>query len=234
VRSRQQRAAHHASINDSLPVAQGLLWFGGESERAVRVLDGTLARMPLRTLPEEQRPYFTIASVYAMAGRVDKARAMIAQFDADVKDSTRRMLETPGRHWALGEIALAEKRPLDAVREFWKSDSLADGPDGDCYFCKEVLVARAFDAANEPDSAVVHFERFIAAKYAGRLGIDNQFLAPTHKRLGELYEAKGDNQHAVSHYRAFIDLWKNADPILQPRVDETRRRLARLKDIAGK
>ena len=227
------RGPQHAAIGDSLPVARQLVEFMGERERALRILDATLAATPLRTLPEEQRPYFSMANVYAMAGRVDKARAMIAQFDAEVKDSTLRMLEAPGRHWTLGEIALAEKRPLDAVREFWKSDSLPDGPDGDCYFCKDVLVARAFDAANAPDSAIAHFERFIVAKYPGRLGVDNEFLAPTHQRLGELYESKGDNQRAASHYLTFIDLWRNADPVLQPRVDDARRRLARLKDIAG-
>ena len=232
--ARDPRPHDGGGINDSLTSFQEHLFLIGDNDRVARRLDASLARTPLRTLPEEQRPYFTIATIYAIAGRVDKARAMITSFDAEVKDSTRRMLETPGRHWALGEIALSEKRPLDAVREFWKSDSLPDGPDGDCYFCKDVLVARAFDAANESDSAIVHFERFLAAKYPGRLGIDNFFLAPTQRRLGELYEAKGDNQRAASHYLAFIDLWKDADPPLQPRVEETRRRLARLKDIAGK
>jgi len=232
--ARDPRRSGLGGINDSLTSLQVQLFFLGDNDRVARQLDASLVRTPLRTLPEAQRPYFTIANIYAVTGRVEKARAMIASFDAEVKDSTRRMLETPGRHWALGEIALAEKRPLDAVREFWKSDSLPDGPDGDCYFCKDVLVARAYDAANEPDSAIVHFERFIAAKFPGRLGVDNLFLAPTQRRLGELYEAKGDNQRAASHYLAFIDLWKDADPPLQPRVEETRRRLARLKDIAGK
>jgi eukaryotic-like serine/threonine-protein kinase len=221
-------------LSDSVTFAQQLLWYEQDSNRAVRVLDATLARVPLKTLPEERRPYFTIASLYAMAGRIDKARAMIAQFDAEVKDSTTRMLESPGRHWAFGEIALAEKRPLEAVREFWKSDSLPDGPDGDCYFCKEVLVARAFDAANQPDSAIVHFERFLAGHFPSRLALDDQYLAPAEQRLAELYEAKGDSQRAASHYLAFIDLWKNADPLLQPRVQEAKRRLARMSEIAGK
>jgi hypothetical protein len=54
------------------------------------------------------------------------------------------------------------------------------------------------------------------------------------KRLGELYEAKGDAQRAASNYLAFIELWKNADPELQPKVLEARQRLAHLKDLAGK
>jgi len=222
-----------SALTDSLSKAFGMIWFLGENERGVRMIDAALVRTPLRTLPVAQRQYFAIAMYYAMAGRPDRARAMIAQYDADVTDSSYRLMDVPGRHQTLGEIALAEKRPLDAVREFWKSDSLADGPDGDCYFCKEVLVARAYDLAHKPDSAIVHFERYLAAKYPGRIGIDNQYLASVHNRLGQLYEERGDKQRAASHYIAFIDLWKNADPELQPQVQAAKRRLARL-DVSGR
>jgi hypothetical protein len=54
------------------------------------------------------------------------------------------------------------------------------------------------------------------------------------KRLGELYEAKGDTQRAATNLLAFIDLWKNADSEVQPKVQEARQRLARLKDVAGR
>ena len=53
-------------------------------------------------------------------------------------------------------------------------------------------------------------------------------LPAAHERLGQLYEAKGNTAKAVEHYRAFIELWKNADPELQPRVAGARRRLAML------
>jgi hypothetical protein len=55
-----------------------------------------------------------------------------------------------------------------------------------------------------------------------------------YKRLGELYDARGDTQRAASHYMAFINLWKNADPELQPRVKDTKDRLARLPGVAGR
>ena len=35
---------------------------------------------------------------------------------------------------------------------------------------------------------------------------------------------------AHEHYAAFVDLWKNADPELQPKVAAVRRRMARLRD----
>ena len=61
--------------------------------------------------------------------------------------------------------------------------------------------------------------------------VDAQFLAGTHKRLGELYEATGDREKALSHYVQFVELWKNADPELQGKVAQVRQRLARLRVV---
>jgi hypothetical protein len=49
-----------------------------------------------------------------------------------------------------------------------------------------------------------------------------------------LYEAKGDRQQALTHYMKFADLWKNADPELQPKVAEVRAKIARLSKVEGK
>jgi hypothetical protein len=51
------------------------------------------------------------------------------------------------------------------------------------------------------------------------------------ERLGQLYESMGKTDKAVENYRAFIELWKNADPELQPRVADARKRLARLTPV---
>jgi len=221
-------------MNGSMAFASGVIWFLGQNERGVRALDAALVQTPLRTLRVEQRPYFTFATYYAWAGRTDKARAMLAQYDADVRDSSLRILLSPGYHSALGEIALAEKKAPDAVREFWKSDSLPDGPAGECAWCVSVNIGRAYDVANQPDSAIAYFERFLNGLSPARQSADASYLAGLRRRLGELYEAKGDNQRAATNYLAFIELWKNADAALQPQVQEARKRLARLKDIGGK
>jgi hypothetical protein len=120
------------------------------------------------------------------------------------------------------------------VKELWKSDSLPDGPSSECAFCIEADLGRAFDQANMPDSAIVHWETYINANYLSRMGQDAIYLAGIRKRLGEMYEAKGDVQRAATNYRAFLDLWKNADPELQPQVQDVQRRLARLKGAGGK
>jgi hypothetical protein len=51
-----------------------------------------------------------------------------------------------------------------------------------------------------------------------------------YKRLGELYEEKGDRANAASYYSKFVELWSGADLELQPRVRDVRARLVRLTD----
>ena len=47
-------------------------------------------------------------------------------------------------------------------------------------------------------------------------------------RLAELYERRGARADAARYYLRFAELWKDADPGLQPRVALARRRAAAL------
>ena len=94
--------------------------------------------------------------------------------------------------------------------------------------CDLPMLGRAFDLAGTPDSAIAVYERYVTTKWNDRLVPDAFFLPAVHKRLGELYEAKGQREKALPHYRAFVDLWKEADPVLQPKVQDARQRIAAL------
>ncbi len=48
------------------------------------------------------------------------------------------------------------------------------------------------------------------------------------QRAGDLAAQLGRRQQAVQRYTQFVDLWKNADPDLQPVVKDVRARIARL------
>ena len=63
---------------------------------------------------------------------------------------------------------------------------------------------------------------------------DDLYLAAVYKRLGELYEARGNRPKTASNYAKFVGLWKDADPELQPKVREARARLVRLSDTERK
>jgi len=118
------------------------------------------------------------------------------------------------------------------VTEFRKGARRADGPVDGCEPCTLTRLGRAYDQANMVDSTIAIYERYLAEPDI--LGpfplLGATYTAGIHKRLGELYEAKGDREKALSHDLAFVALWKDADPELQPKVAEVRARAARLKD----
>ncbi len=62
----------------------------------------------------------------------------------------------------------------------------------------------------------------------GHYNADPYNMAPTLFRLGQLYQDAGDTAHAMEYYGRFVDLWKNADPDLQPRVTEAKKAMAEL------
>jgi tetratricopeptide (TPR) repeat protein len=224
------------SIADSSNVAFVDAWIREQPERAVQRLDAALGTLPLGTLPIPDRPYFAIATTYAVAHRPDRARAMLTQYANEVKDTAVIRDQQPQMHGTLAEIALAEGRPRDAISEFRLSVTRPDGPaTGACDPCVYFDLGRAFDLANEPDSAIAMLEKYIATPSLSKTSIqaDPMKLAGTYKRLGELYEAKRDRVKAMSYYSKFIELWKNADPELQPKVEEAKRKLAALQRVGG-
>ena len=79
--------------------------------------------------------------------------------------------------------------------------------------------------------AIANLERYLCVTSDARINADTWMLAPAHKRLGELYEAKGDAKRAAEHYATFVELWKRADPDLQPKVTEVRARLERVRKM---
>ena len=68
---------------------------------------------------------------------------------------------------------------------------------------------------------------------AGICHSDAHYRAGVLQRLGEMYEAKGNVDKAITHYQAFVELWKSADPELQPRVRDVRGRIERLQRRRG-
>jgi tetratricopeptide (TPR) repeat protein len=70
------------------------------------------------------------------------------------------------------------------------------------------------------------FERYLATADLDRAVPDAMYLALIYRRLGELYEGRGDRDKARGYYSRFVDLWKDCDSELRPAVTEVRRRLA--------
>ena len=90
-----------------------------------------------------------------------------------------------------------------------------------------------FDRAQQVDSAIASGERYLAMPTPFRPQLDAYFRAGILQRLGEMYEAKGNFDKALTHYQAFVELWKDADPELQPRVRDVRARVERIQRRRG-
>ena len=91
------------------------------------------------------------------------------------------------------------------------------------------VVANAFDLAGQRDSAIATYTRYLESPaVSNRAAIDQFFLASSFKRLGELLKLRENRNSAAHYYEEFVELWKNADAVLQPQVREVRERLARL------
>ena len=80
--------------------------------------------------------------------------------------------------------------------------------------------------AGQEDSALVVYERIVSGP--GSPYEEMLTLGPTYKRLGELYETRGDADRAIDYYNRLVDLWKSADAELQPQVRDVQGRIARL------
>ncbi|HYD55230.1 MAG TPA: protein kinase [Gemmatimonadaceae bacterium] len=217
------------AIVDSANLALNDAWFRTDSARALRRLDGALAATPLARLPEADRPYNLVAAAYAMAGRPDRARAVLAQMRREIRDTALLRDRAPGAEATLGLVLIAEGKPLEGVAALRRGDRAPDGPTGN-YLATLFHVARGFDRAALPDSAIAHYEQYLADPHTARIWEDQNYLAATHKRLGELYEARGSRDKAIQHYATFVDLWKNADPELRPLVEDVRKRLRQPTD----
>jgi tetratricopeptide (TPR) repeat protein len=101
----------------------------------------------------------------------------------------------------------------------------------ECAGCIDFYLGLAFDQAGKADSAVAEFRRYLDTPFYDALDEQADHLAYVYRRLGDLYEAQGDPGDAATYYTRFVDLWNNADPVLQPQVAEVKRRLAHLRDM---
>jgi tetratricopeptide (TPR) repeat protein len=210
-----------AEVSDAAFEALDVAWFLGDDARAQAVLDAALSRQPLRGISRAAAPYPAVVIAYAAAGKVDRAQAVLAEFDS------RRRAEPQPRdeqqaELMRGHIALAARDYASAQKAF-----RAAGEQG-CVSCDLPLLGRAYDLDGKPDSAIAIYERYVGAREFDRAIADATYLAAVHKRLGELYESRGQREKALEHYRTFIALWKDADPELQPKVVDARQRVAGL------
>ena len=214
------QARLEAAVDEALDAA----FVHGDRARGIATLNAAVAATPLESIPYAVRPYVGLAVGYAFTAQPARAEAILASFDAS-REGIVRYQDDVERNSIRGSTAFAAGRYEEAARYYRAASEV-----GDCLTCDLSLLAIAYDRAGMADSAIAAYERYVSVHDHLRFIPDPALLAPSHRRLGELYEAKGDVANAHKHYASFVEQWKNADPELQPRVAEVRRRMARLRD----
>ncbi|MGH7512246.1 MAG: protein kinase domain-containing protein [Gemmatimonadales bacterium] len=199
----------------------------GRPDSAMATLTAALTKYPLASIPLLNRPYVGLVLAYATMGKAAEARRMWKEYETAIPESVRRGDQLG--QLAAGLVAEADHHPDQAESHYrnWYAGS------GECGPCGLFELAKLADAAGRTDSALALYDRGISVPSLSRYRYDSYRLPAALKRAGELYEAKGDRAKAADRYRRFVDLWKDADPELQPGVREVRARIARLATEPG-
>ncbi len=198
----------------------------GDLEGGRTMLARMLVRYPMDSLEPADRDWDAVILAAMEVGDAATARAALTGFTRDLASGVPDSIGSHARYAA--GIAITEERWDDAIR------LIAEAKDRHSVLLRVATyyTGVAHDRAGRADSAIGYYAQFVSG-----LGPDPwddaQFRAPTHFRLGELYEARGDLQKAADEYAAFARLWKDADPELQPQVREAKARMARLGARTG-
>jgi len=210
------------ALGFELDLARVDLMFRDQPEAALRRTEAAVARHPLDSLLPGNRPYGRLIALYAMAGRLDRADALEREYQRLVPASLR---ESDG--WAAygeGWLAIGHGDGKAAVAQFRRAR--ARWMTTTSTLLEE---ARSFEQMGQPDSALASYERLLTLGVPHWEEGPKDFTLPlAYRRLGELYEAGTNREKALEYYGKFVALWKNADPDLQPKVQEVRRRMTAL------
>jgi tetratricopeptide (TPR) repeat protein len=192
-------------------------------ESSVRNVDPTAAHQGVESFV---RSYVT-ALLAARLGRSELVRESVAEL---------RRLENPADTGTLGPDLALSAEGYDAFRSgdyavalerfegmrmqvaypiTWSSELYTLGH-------ARYLRGMALQETGQGEEAIRWYATLISSPY------ELVLRGPMYFHRGRIYEESGDRDRAAAHYRMFVDLWKNADPELQPMVEEARAALQRL------
>jgi len=125
-------------------------------------------------------------------------------------------------HYIRGLLHQARGRPNEAVTEFRRAVfSPTYG-----YTRTNLELARGLMAVGRPGEAIAVLQPALR----GPLDASNLYVTHTelHEMLARAFEAAGQRDSAISHYRWVVAAWRHADPEFRPRVEAARAHLTQL------
>ncbi|MDX1675147.1 MAG: tetratricopeptide repeat protein, partial [Longimicrobiales bacterium] len=208
----------------------------GDTTAALRTLASVRSTVPLDSVSDP--PLALLAVTYAATGRLDSARVM-----------TERLRDRP--EWFQRSypylVPAAEAAIAGAEGDYGAAESgwrRADATEDACRTCFKARIGLMEELQGNRADAIAAYEEYLGLEQVNRAGWGRRGWMPDFEgdflhrglvleRLADLHEQAGSPAEAARYYRELIDLWEDADPELQPRVDAARRALERLAAEGG-
>jgi tetratricopeptide (TPR) repeat protein len=200
------------------PVLQA--YFRGDPAAARAELARVLGGPVYRELPDSLLPAGFLGIIYGAVGDPAGVRRMRELWErAHLEGGATR---ADSLSW-IGHLAHAERRWRDAAEAYGGAHEARH-----CAPCGVFLAAHMWDMAGVPDSAAAWYRRGLDLAVTEENAEDAFFHPIALRRLGEIAEEQGRAAEALEWYQRFVDVWRDADPELQPVVRGARERIARL------
>jgi tetratricopeptide (TPR) repeat protein len=191
-----------------------------DTAQALRTLDAILEEYPLESMDVMNRPYGWLAFWHARAGNRVAVEALLATWEAEVPPEYRSGEGVDDWMRSMEVAHLMSEGRFEAALDLVRQVDLPG-----CMECRYVPKAQIFDQLGARDSALAMYTGYLELYAHDRAGWDNELRGPSLERVGQLYDEAGDLENAAVYYARFVELWADADPELQPRVEAARARL---------
>jgi tetratricopeptide (TPR) repeat protein len=218
------------------PEAQVLFEMGRGREAAAlfrRLVDAPLQGM-FRQMPSyraRQRVWYLTHTASSLAAAGDtNTLASLANTMEQLGSLSLYRRDRQTHHHVRGLLLAARGDHTAAATEFragtyWPLSLFAS------YTRTNLELARELLLLGRPTEAVHSLQLALA----NPLEASNYYLSRSdaHALLGRAFEAAGQRDSAIAHYRWTVNAWRNADPIIRPRRDSIRARLVALGEGGG-
>ena len=213
------------AVREELEAADLAIWYDLDPPTPNQYLETWGRRLEIVENLSSGGPWESAVRALARLGEASRAQTLLDDYRGGLSDEQRE-----NRRVALmrsdAEVALAADRADEAVSLLRTARDATTSTRQD----RELawLIAEAYDESGNADSAVAYYELYLETRHMRQLFQDSWYYPATLRRLGELYEEREEREKAAEYYSRFVDLWAEADPGLQPIVEDVRGRLVRL------
>ena len=191
----------------------------GDTAAAIRLVQEALFANP----KSEDPAFYEAVYALARARAGDAAHAALVAWRAASPDEELGLTNRLDRAYVTGMTQRAQRDFDRSLATLLNLQRVCPG----CGALAPFGMAETYDQMGQATRAIEAYEQGLNSydPFAINLILSTTLAL---RRLGELYDAQGNAAKAVEHYARFVELWRDADPELQPMVRQAETRLQAL------